>query len=140
MSKVERVFPEGMPAAIGPYSPVTIVGDMIFVSGQIALNPITNKIESNDIVDQTHQVMRNLKTALEGADSNLNMVVKTTILLTDINMFAKVNDVYGEYFEKGKYPARVTYAVSALPKGGLIEIDAIATTAPFNDKLTKKIK
>jgi 2-iminobutanoate/2-iminopropanoate deaminase len=80
-----------LPDAVGPYSPVTAIGDLIFVSGQIPINPKTNKIDSEDIADQTHQVMKNLKNALEGADSNFALVAKTTILLTDINNFAKVN-------------------------------------------------
>jgi 2-iminobutanoate/2-iminopropanoate deaminase len=81
---------------------------------------LTNKIDSEDIGGQTHQVMKNLQNALEGADSSFALVAKTTILLTDINNFAKVNEIYGSYFADKKFPARVTYAVSALPKGSLV--------------------
>lgn len=120
MDRVDRVFPEGMPKAVGPYSPVTAVGDLLFISGQIPLNPETNNIDSNDIEWQAHQCMKNLRTALEGSDSCLNNVAKTTILLTDMCVFPKINDIYSSYFEAGKYPARACYAVAALPKGALI--------------------
>ena len=78
---MERIFPKGIPAAIGPYSPVTRVGDLLFISGQIPVNPETGNIESNDIELQTHQVMKNLKNAIEGAGSSFSSTVKTTILL-----------------------------------------------------------
>lgn len=120
MERVERIFPEGLPKAIGPYSPVTSVGDLLFVSGQLPINPTTGNIDSEDIEWQTHQVMKNLKCALEGADSSLSLVSKTTILLANINTFPKVNEIYGSYFEVGKYPARATYAVAALPKAASI--------------------
>jgi 2-iminobutanoate/2-iminopropanoate deaminase len=84
--------------------------------------------------------MKNLNSALEGADSSFSCVAKTTILLTDLANFEKVNAIYGSYFKEGKYPARMCYAVSALPRGSLVEIDAVATRNSVGDSLKKKIK
>ena len=81
-SQIERIFPEGMPAAVGPYSPVTKVGNIVFISGQLPINPENGEIEAKDIAGQTIQVMKNLKTALEGASCTFSSVAKTTILLT----------------------------------------------------------
>lgn len=122
MDRIERIFPGGLPKAVGPYSPVTSVGDLLYISGQIPINPETNAVDSDEIEWQAHQVMKNLKSAVEGADSSLSHIAKTTILLTDMGVFAKINDIYASYFEQGKYPARACYAVSALPKGVKIEI------------------
>lgn len=119
MERIERIFPGGL-KVVAPYSPVTAVGDLLFISGQIPLNPETGNIDSEDIEWQAHQVMKNLKAAVEGADSNLNLVAKTTVLLTDMAVFPKINDIYASYFEQGKYPARACYAVTALPKGAKI--------------------
>lgn len=82
---VERIFPTGIPKAIGPYSPVTAIGNLAFISGQIPINPESGIIESNDIESQTHQVMKNLEKALKGAGCSFNSVTKTTVLLTVIN-------------------------------------------------------
>ena len=140
MDRLERIVPSNIPKAIGPYFPVTAFGDLIFVSGQIPINPQTGNIDQDNIEWQTHQVMKNLKNAVEGSDSSLNLVTKATILLTDLNNFGKVNDIYASYFEQGRYPARVCYQVSALPRGSLVEIDAIAVRTPIGDTLKKKIK
>ena len=129
-----------MPKAVGPYTPVTAVGDILFISGQIPINPVTNAVDQNDIEWQAHQVMKNLRSAVEGADSSLSNVAKTTILLTDMNNFGKVNQIYASYFEGGKYPARACYAVVGLPKGVSIEIEAVAVRNPIGDSLKKKIK
>ncbi len=126
MDSVERVFPKGLPAAIGPYSPVTVMGTTVFVSGQIPINPESGNIESQDIEGQTHQVMKNLKAALAGVGLTFSDVAKTNVLLADMGFFAKFNAIYAEYFEKDRYPARVCYAVKGLPKDSLVEIDAIA--------------
>lgn len=91
MDRVERIFPQGVPKVVGPYTPVTAVDNLLFVSGQIPLNPETNSIDSNDIEWQTHQCMKNLKTALEGSDSSLSNISKITILLTDMGVFPKIN-------------------------------------------------
>lgn len=140
MERIERIFPGGIPKAVGPYSPVTAVGDLLFISGQIPINPETNNIDSEDIEWQAHQCMKNLRAAVEGADSNLSLVTKTTVLLTDMSVFPKINDIYASYFEQGKYPARACYAVAALPKGSKIEIEAVAVRQSVNESLKKKIK
>lgn len=129
MDSVERVFPKGLPAAIGPYTPVTVMGSTVFISGQIPINPESGNIEATDIEGQTHQVMKNLKAALEGVGLTFSDVAKTNVLLTDMGFFLKFNAIYAEYFEKNKYPARVCYAVKGLPKDSLVEIDAIAYKA-----------
>lgn len=113
------------PAAIGPYSQAIATKDLIFVSGQIPLDPQTNEIVGGGIVAQTKRVLENLKAILEEAGSSLNKVVKTTIYLKSMEDFSAMNDVYKEYFIKS-FPARVTVAVSALPRDVDVEIDAIA--------------
>lgn len=113
------------PAPIGPYNQAIISNNMIFISGQIALIAATNELISGDIAAETHQVMRNLKEILEEAGINFNHVVKTTIFLKDMALFAKVNEVYGSYFS-ADYPARETVAVKGLPKDVNVEISMIA--------------
>jgi 2-iminobutanoate/2-iminopropanoate deaminase len=140
MERVERIFPDNIPKAVGPYSPVTAVGDLLFISGQIPINPQTNEVDQKDIEWQTHQVMKNLKSAVEGADSCMNNIAKCTILLTDMNNFAKVNEIYGQYFEGPKVPARACFAVLALPKAVLVEIEAVAVRNSVGDSLKKKVK
>ncbi|MBI3599091.1 MAG: RidA family protein [Nitrospinae bacterium] len=113
------------PAAIGPYTQAIRVGNFIFTSGQIPLDPSTNKLIEGDITQQTKRVMENLKAVLEASGSSLKNVIKTTIFLTDLKNFEHVNKIYGEYFPDGK-PARSTVQVSALPKGAGIEIEMVA--------------
>lgn len=113
------------PAPIGPYNQAIISNNMIFISGQIAINATTNELISGDIAAETHQVMRNLQEILEEAGINFNHVVKTTIFLKDMALFAKVNEVYGSYFS-ADYPARETVAVKGLPKDVNVEISMIA--------------
>lgn len=115
----------GAPAPIGPYSQAVQAGNLLFLSGQIAIDPATGKIESADIAGETHQVMRNLKAILTAAQLDFGHVVKTTILLSDMALFATVNEIYGQYFTGG-FPARETYAVKSLPKNVNIEISMIA--------------
>lgn len=98
MERIERIFPENIPKAAGPYSPVTAVGDMLFISGQIPINPQTGNIDSEDIEWQAHQCLKNFRAAVEGADSNMSLVAKTTVLLTDMAVFPKVNEIYFTYF------------------------------------------
>ena len=112
------------PQAIGPYSQAVIANRMVYTSGQIALNT-SGEIVGSDVVTQTHQVMKNLQHVLQAADSELNDVVKTTIFLTDMNDFAKVNAIYAQYFGDHK-PVRSTVAVKTLPMNVLVEIDCIA--------------
>lgn len=113
------------PNAIGPYSQAVKINKMVYLSGQIAIDPKTQQFVDGDIETQTKIVLDNLKAVIEAAGSSLECVVKTTIYLTDINDFLKVNGIYASYFSAGK-PARSTVCVAALPKNAKIEIDAIA--------------
>lgn len=112
------------PAAIGPYSQAMVVGNLIFTSGQIPLNPETGLIEGNNITEQTHRVCKNLKAVLEEAGASLEKAVKTTCFLDDMGDFTAFNEVYSEYFT-GK-PARSCVAVKTLPKNALVEVEVIA--------------
>ena len=116
------------PKAIGPYSQAVRVGDFVFCSGQIALIPGTGALLDGGVEAQTRQVLDNLEAVLAAAGARFEHVVKTTIFLADIDDFQKVNAVYGERFASGGEPppARATVAVAALPRGALVEIDAIA--------------
>jgi 2-iminobutanoate/2-iminopropanoate deaminase len=113
------------PGAIGPYSPGVVVGDLVFCSGQIALDPVSGKLIEGDVVAQTEQVMKNLTVVLEASGASLGKVVKTTIFLVDLADFARVNETYGKYFTAAP-PARSTVQVCALPRGARVEIEAIA--------------
>jgi 2-iminobutanoate/2-iminopropanoate deaminase len=115
------------PAAIGPYSQAVRAGDLLFCSGQIPLDPATGEMVAGDVEAQTTQVMKNLEAVLSAGGSGFDRVVKTTIFLTDLGDFARVNKVYGGYFEGISPPARATVQVSALPRGAKVEIEAIAT-------------
>lgn len=121
---MEKISTKNAPAAIGPYSQGMIVGNMIYTSGQIPINPETGNIEVTDIEDQADQACRNIKAVLEAAGSSLEKVVKTTCFLQHISDFAAFNAVYEKYFT-GK-PARSCIEVGALPKGALVEIEVIA--------------
>ena len=112
------------PAAIGPYSQAIAVGDLLFVSGQLPINPATGTIDSADVVAQLHQSMKNIAAIAEEAGTSLANLVKTTILMQDLASFADVNEAYGSYLSE-PFPARATFQVAALPKGALIEIEAI---------------
>ncbi len=123
---MQAIHTPNAPEAIGPYSQAIKVGDFIFTSGQIALTPEGSEVVlSQNVVEQTKQVLHNLKNVLEAAGSGLEKVVKTTIFLADINDFAKVNEIYADFFGAHK-PARSTVAVKTLPKNALVEIEAIA--------------
>ena len=113
------------PAPIGPYSQAVQVDNMLFISGQVALKPGTSDLANADIIEETHQVMKNLKSILSAAGLDFNAVVKTTIFLSDMELFGQVNEVYGKYFE-GDFPARETVAVKGLPKNVNVEISMIA--------------
>jgi 2-iminobutanoate/2-iminopropanoate deaminase len=114
------------PAPIGPYSQAVRVGNFIFISGQIAINPETGVVVTSDIASETHQVMENLAAILSGTGLDFGHIVKTTIFLSDMELFNAVNEVYGQYFH-GSYPARETIAVKGLPKNVNVEISMIAT-------------
>ena len=113
------------PAAIGPYSQAVQTGNMLFVSGQIPIDPATGEFAGNDITTQTNQSLTNIQNILTAAGYTLNDVVKTTVLLADIADFAAMNAVYAQYFTENK-PARAAFAVKDLPRGALVEIEAIA--------------
>lgn len=113
------------PEPIGPYNQAIMAGDTLYVSGQIAIEPISGNLIDSSIEAETHQVMANLKAVLNEAGLDFLNVVKTTIFLSDMNSFVKVNEVYGQYFTKD-FPARETVAVKTLPKNVNVEISAIA--------------
>ncbi|MBR7171099.1 MAG: RidA family protein [Prevotella sp.] len=121
----QPIYTSNAPAAIGPYSQAVQAGNMLFVSGQIPINPATGEFAGADIATQTHQSLTNVKNILAAAGYSLNDVVKTTVLLADIADFAAMNAVYAEYFNENK-PARACFAVKDLPRGALVEIEAIA--------------
>ena len=113
------------PEPIGPYNQAILAGNMLFISGQVAINPKNNTVEARDIFEEAHQVMHNLRAVLHAAGLDFKHVVKTTIFLTDMSFFTSVNEVYGKYFT-GEFPARETVAVKALPKNVNVEISMIA--------------
>ncbi len=119
------VISSGAPEAIGPYSQGVRVGDWLYVSGQIPLDPATGQLVAGDVEAQMERVLASVRAILEAADMGLNDVVKVTLYLTDLNDFAVVNGVYGRYFV-APYPARATIGVAALPKGARVEMDAVA--------------
>ena len=114
------------PKAIGPYSQAVRAGDLLFLSGQVPLDPATGQMVEGDIAAQTRRVMDNLAAVLKSAGLSFADVARTTIFLADMNDFAKVNEVYGTYFSE-PYPARATVQVARLPKDARVEIDAIAS-------------
>ncbi len=114
------------PQAIGPYSQAVQAGDMLFISGQIPLDPATSEIVGRTAAEQSEQVFKNIGAILKAAGLDYQDVVKTTVLLKSIQDFASVNEVYARYFT-GEYPARAAYEVGNLPKNALVEIEAIAT-------------
>ncbi|ACI18822.1 RidA family protein [Dictyoglomus thermophilum] len=113
------------PAAIGPYSQGVKVGNMVFISGQIPIDPETGNIVEGGIKEQTRRVLENIKAILESIGGSLNNIVKTTVFMVDLSEFSEMNEVYKEYFSSN-FPARSTVQVSALPKNVKIEIEAIA--------------
>ena len=113
------------PAPIGPYNQAVKAGNMLFASGQIALNPATGELVNANIAEETNQVMSNVAAILKEAGADFNNIVKTTIFLSDMSLFAEVNEIYGSYFS-GNYPARETVAVKGLPKNVNIEISVTA--------------
>ncbi len=120
----EKITAKNAPAAIGPYSQAVKVGDLVFTSGQIALDPASGEIVPGGIEEQTEQVMKNLSAVLSAAGTTLDRAVKTTCFLADIADFAAFNKVYGKYVTSA--PARSCVAVKALPKGALCEVEVIA--------------
>lgn len=122
-----KIHTEKAPAAVGPYSQAIISNGMVYTSGQIAINPVTNTVETTTIEEQTEQVMRNLGAVLDTAGSSFEKAVKTTCFLADMNDFAAFNEIYGKYFTG--LPARSCVAVKTLPKNVLVEVEVIAETS-----------
>jgi len=130
---MELVSTTGAPKAIGPYSQGIIAGGLVFTAGQVAIDPATGDVVPGGIAEQTARVMENLGAILQAAGSGLDRVVKTTVFLTDMADFAAMNEVYAKAFGSHR-PARSTVAVSGLPKGVKVEIEAIATTTARSEK------
>ncbi len=122
---MQAVHTEKAPAAIGPYSQAIKVGNMVFASGQVPIDPATGEFVAGGIKEQTRQSLTNAKAILEEAGTSLQKVVKTTVFMADMADFAAMNEVYAEFFEQ-PYPARSAVAVKTLPKGALVEIECIA--------------
>ena len=121
---MNKIYTNNAPEAIGPYSQAVECGGLIYTSGQIAINPESGQIESNDRKGQTTQVMKNLTAVLEAAGSSVDKAIKTVCFLADMNDFASFNEIYGEYFTSK--PARSCVAVKQLPKNALVEVEVIA--------------
>jgi 2-iminobutanoate/2-iminopropanoate deaminase len=115
----------GAPAPIGPYSQAVRAGNMVFISGQVAIDPQTGNVDAKTVSEEAELVMKNLDAILKEAGIGFGNVVKTTIFLTDMSLFSTVNDIYAKHFS-GDYPARETVAVKGLPKGVNVEISMIA--------------
>lgn len=120
----ETIYTKNAPDAIGPYSQAKVVGNLVFTSGQIAIDPATGNVEATTIEEQTHQVCKNLKNLLEAAGSDISKAVKTVCFLKKMSDFAAFNSVYGEYFTSK--PARSCVAAKELPKDVLVEVEVIA--------------
>lgn len=117
---------DNAPAPIGPYSQAVMFGNTLYTSGQVALNPATMELVTEDIEKETQQVMENLKAVLTAAELTFENVVKTSIFITDMNNFSRINSVYAKYFDEATAPARETVQVSVLPRNVNIEISMIA--------------
>jgi len=113
------------PEPIGPYNQAVLVNNMLFISGQVCIDPVTGELKNKTLQDETHQVMHNLKAILQQAGMDFENVVKTTIFITDMNRFSEMNEIYGKYFTHN-FPARETVQISALPKLVNVEISMIA--------------
>ena len=128
MSEIKTIHTDNAPAAFGPFSQGVKTDSLVFATGQLPLDPTTGKVVSNDVQDQTRQVMKNLKSILEAGGSSLSRVLKATVFITSMDDFEKVNEVYAEFFS-GNYPARSCIEVSGLAKEAKVEIEAIALLA-----------
>jgi 2-iminobutanoate/2-iminopropanoate deaminase len=123
----EIISTENAPGAIGPYSQAVKTGNMVFLSGQIPIDPQTGEFVSGGVAEQTEQVLKNLSAVLEAAGTSLNNVVKTTVFLADMNDFTAMNEVYARYFSENK-PARATVQAARLPRDARVEIECIAVS------------
>lgn len=120
------IYTENAPAPIGPYNQAVLVGNTLYTSGQIALNPLTMDLVLDDIEIETKQVMENMKAVLAAADMTFENVIKTSIFIMNMNDFTRINSIYGSYFNEATAPARETVQVACLPKNVNIEISMIA--------------
>jgi 2-iminobutanoate/2-iminopropanoate deaminase len=123
---MKKIKSSNAPGAIGPYSQAIVSNGLVFTSGQIGLNPKTNKFESRDFENEAIQVFENISAILKDSGSSMYRIVKINIFLTDLSNFDKLNDIMDDIFDNDKLPSRSTIEVSALPKGAAIEVDAIA--------------
>ncbi|XP_038147771.1 2-iminobutanoate/2-iminopropanoate deaminase-like [Cyprinodon tularosa] len=120
------------PAAIGPYSQAVVVDRTVYISGQLGMDPGSGQLVEGGVQAQTRQALVNMGEILKAAGCSYENVVKTTVLLADMNDFVNVNDVYKQFFS-ANFPARAAYQVAALPRGGLVEIEAVAVLGPLSD-------
>ncbi|XP_072303971.1 2-iminobutanoate/2-iminopropanoate deaminase-like isoform X2 [Eucyclogobius newberryi] len=134
MSAINRkiIYTAAAPAAIGPYSQAVVVDRTMYISGQIGMDVASGQVVEGGVQAQAKQALVNMGEILKAADCGYNNVVKTTVLLTDINDFNKVNEVYKSFFSSN-FPARAAYQVVALPRGALVEIEAVAVLGPISD-------
>lgn len=121
----KSIHTDHAPAAIGPYSQAVLAGNTVYVSGQIPIDPATGSFAGEDIQTQTRQSLTNIRNILSAAGMDMSNVVKTTVLLANIQDFAAMNEIYAAFFEE-PFPARAAFEVAALPKGALVEIEAVA--------------
>ncbi len=125
MSTKEVIHTEQAPKAVGPYSQAIRVGDLLFTAGQIALDPASGQFRGGEVDEQARQVLTNLRAVLEAGGSSLDQVIKTTVFVTTMAHYKRVNEVYAEFFT-GNFPARSAVAVAELPLGALVEIECVA--------------
>lgn len=128
MAMRQQVETGGAPAAIGPYSQAIRVGELVFAAGQVGLDPASGELVQGGVTEQTDRALRNVTAVLDAAGASLERVVKTTVFLADMDDFAAMNEVYARHFS-APFPARSTVAVKTLPKGALVEVEAIAVAA-----------
>ena len=121
---IQEIHTNDAPGAVGPFSQAIKVGDLLFVSGQLPIDPATGEFNSDDAIAQAEQCLKNLAAIAAAAGTSLANTVKTTVLLTDLSHFAEINKVYAGFFSK-PFPARACYEVRALPKGAKVEIEAV---------------
>ena len=133
---LKSINPENAPKALGPYSSAVKLGDFVYVSGQLPLNPETGEVVGTTIEEQTHQVMKNMRVVLQEMGLDFHHIVKTTIFMSDLNDFDKLNEVYGSYLEE-PYPARSCVQVARLPKDVKVEIECIVIdTLMYEQQMT----
>ena len=121
---IQEITSANAPKAIGPYTPAVKLGDFVYMSGQIPVDPVTGEVVEGGIVEQTHQVLKNIEALLAEQGLEMRHIVKTTVFMTDLSEFSAMNDIYATYFDR-PYPARSTVQVGALPKGSKVEIECL---------------